>query len=207
MLNIINTCLGCLGVIIVAIGFSNILGSILNDDESGVSSGVGNCIVGTILIFSRYIFSILISILRTEYNTSQTDSESTTEATENIGNSISDVLTNIPIKGILICIGIFIVIVIAIIVIGNIIRKNNEKRKTEKEKMEHVLKTSLSDLVNEELEKADYANNNSQNLRTDFDEYVDSLAKKYDTEKQKSYKINDKRSKYQQSINLNKFYN
>lgn len=58
--------------------------------------------------------------------------------------------------------------------------------------MEHVLKTSLSDLVNEELEKADYANNNSQNLRTDFDEYVDSLAKKYDTEKQKSYKINDK---------------
>lgn len=71
--------------------------------------------------------------------------------------------------------------------------------------MEHVLKTSLSDLVNEELEKADYANNNSQNLRTDFDEYVDSLAKKYDTEKQKSYKINDKRSKYQQSINLNKF--
>ncbi len=205
MLNVISTCLGCLGVIIVATGFSNILKSVLNDDESGVSSGVGNCIVGTILIFSRYIFSILISILRTEYNTSQTDSESTTEATENIGNSVSDVLTNIPIKGILICIGIFIVIVIAIIVIGNIIRKNNEKRKTEKEKMEHVLKTSLSDLVNEELEKADYANNNSQNLRTDFDEYVDSLAKKYDTEKQKSYKINDKRSKYQQSINLNKF--
>jgi hypothetical protein len=205
MLNVISTCLGCLGVIIVATGFSNILGSVLNDDESGVSIGVGNCIVGTILIFSRYIFSILISILRTEYNISQTDSESTTEATDNIGNSISDVLTNIPIKGILICIGIFIVIVIAIIVIGNIIRKNNEKRKTEKEKMEHVLKTSLSDLVNEELEKADYANNNSQNLRTDFDEYVDSLAKKYDTEKQKSYKINDKRSKYQQSINLNKF--
>ena len=205
MLNVISTCLGCLGVIIVATGFSNILGSVLNDDESGVSIGVGNCIVGTILIFSRYIFSILISILRTEYNTSQTDSESTTEATENIGNSISDVLTNIPIKGILICIGIFIVIVIAIIVIGNIIRKNNEKRKTEKEKLEHVLKASLSDLVNEELEKADYANNNSQNLRTDFDEYVDSLAKKYDTEKQKSYKINDKRSKYQQSINLNKF--
>lgn len=205
MLNVISTCLGCLGVIIVATGFSNILKSVLNDDESGVSSGVGNCIVGTILIFSRFIFSILISILRTEYNTSQTDSESTTEATENIGNSVSDVLTNIPIKGILICIGIFIVIVIAIIVIGNIIRKNNEKRKTEKEKMEHVLKTSLSDLVNEELEKADYANNNSQNLRTDFDEYVDSLAKKYDTEKQKSYKINDKRSKYQQSINLNKF--
>ena len=189
MLNIINTCLGCLGVIIVAIGFSNILGSILNDDESGVSSGVGNCIVGTILISSRFIFSILISILRTEYNTSQTDSESTTE---NIGNSVSDVLTNIPIKGILIGLGIFIAIVIAIIVIGNIIRKNNEKRKTEKEKMEHVLKTSLSDLVNEELEKADYANNNSQNLRTDFDEYVDYLAKKYDTEKQKSYKINDK---------------
>lgn len=205
MLNVISTCLGCLGVIIVATGFSNILKSVLNDDESGVSSGVGNCIVGTILIFSRFIFSILISILRTEYNTSQTDSESTTEATENIGNSVSDVLTNIPIKGILICIGIFIVIVIAIIVIGNIIRKNNEKRKTEKEKMEHVLKTSLSDLVNEELEKADYVNNNSQNLRTDFDEYVDSLAKKYDTEKQKSYKINDKRSKYQQSINLNKF--
>ena len=205
MLNVISTCLGCLGVIIVATGFSNILKSVLNDDESGVSSGVGNCIVGTILIFSRFIFSILISILRTEYNTSQTDSESTTEATENIGNSVSDVLTNIPIKGILICIGIFIVIVIAIIVIGNIIRKNNEKRKTEKEKMEHVLKTSLSDLVNEELEKADYANNNSQNLRTDFDEYVDSLAKKYDTEKQKSYKINDKRSKYQQSIKLNKF--
>lgn len=205
MLNVISTCLGCLGVIIVATGFSNILKSVLNDDESGVSSGVGNCIVGTILIFSRFIFSILISILRTEYNTSQTDSESTTEATENIGNSVSDVLTNISIKGILICIGIFIVIVIAIIVIGNIIRKNNEKRKTEKEKMEHVLKTSLSDLVNEELEKADYANNNSQNLRTDFDEYVDSLAKKYDTEKQKSYKINDKRSKYQQSINLNKF--
>ena len=205
MLNVISTCLGCLGVIIVATGFSNILKSVLNDDESGVSNGVGNCIVGTILIFSRFIFSILISILRTEYNTSQTDSESTTEATENIGNSVSDVLTNIPIKGILICIGIFIVIVIAIIVIGNIIRKNNEKRKTEKEKMEHVLKTSLSDLVNEELEKADYANNNSQNLRTDFDEYVDSLAKKYDTEKQKSYKINDKRSKYQQSINLKKF--
>lgn len=205
MLNVISTCLGCLGVIIVVTGFFNILGSVLNDDESGVSSGVGNCIVGTILIFSRFIFSILISILRTEYNTSQTDSESTTEATENIGNSVADVLTNIPIKGILICIGIFIVIVIAIIVIGNIIRKNNEKRKTEKEKMEHVLKTSLSDLVNEELEKADYANNNSQNLRTDFDEYVDSLAKKYDTEKQKSYKINDKRSKYQQSINLNKF--
>lgn len=205
MLNVISTCLGCLGVIIVATGFSNILGSVLNDDESGVSSGFGNCIVGTILIFSRSIFSILISILRTEYNTSQTDSECTTEATENIGNSVADVLTNIPIKGILICIGIFIVIVIAIIVIGNIIRKNNEKRKTEKEKMEHVLKTSLSDLVNEELEKADYANNNSQNLRTDFDEYVDSLAKKYDTEKQKSYKINDKRSKYQQSINLNKF--
>jgi hypothetical protein len=205
MLNVISTCLGCLGVIIVVTGFFNILGSVLNDDESGVSSGVGNCIVGTILIFSRFIFSILISILRTEYNTSQTDSECTTEATENIGNSVADVLTNIPIKGILICIGIFIVIVIAIIVIGNIIRKNNEKRKTEKEKMEHVLKTSLSDLVNEELEKADYANNNSQNLRTDFDEYVDSLAKKYDTEKQKSYKINDKRSKYQQSINLNKF--
>lgn len=192
MLNVISTCLGCLGVIIVVIGFFNILGSVLNDDESGVSSGVGNCIVGTILIFSRFIFSILISILRTEYNISQTDSECTTEATENIGNSVADVLTNIPIKGILICIGIFIVIVIAIIVIGNIIRKNNEKRKTEKEKMEHVLKTSLSDLVNEELEKADYANNNSQNLRTDFDEYVDSLAKKYDTEKQKSYKINDK---------------
>ena len=205
MLNVISTCLGCWGVIIVATGFSNILKSVLNDDESGVSNGVGNCIVGTILIFSRFIFFILISILRAEYNTSQTDSESTTEATENIGNSVSDVLTNIPIKGILICIGIFIVIVIAIIVIGNIIRKNNEKRKTEKEKMEHVLKTSLSDLVNEELEKADYANNNSQNLRTDFDEYVDSLAKKYDTEKQKSYKINDKRSKYQQSINLNKF--
>lgn len=205
MLNVISTCLGCLGVIIVVTGFFNILGSVLNDDESGVSSGVGNCIVGTILIFSRFIFSILISILRTEYNTSQTDSECTTEATENIGNSVADVLTNIPIKGILICIGIFIVIVIAIIVIGNIIRKNNEKRKTEKEKMEHVLKTSLSDLVNEELEKADYANNNSQNLRTDFDEYVDSLAKKYDTEKQKTYKINDKRSKYQQSINLNKF--
>ena len=205
MLNVISTCLGCLGVIIVATGFSNILKSVLNDDESGVSNGVGNCIVGTILIFSRFIFFILISILRAEYNTSQTDSESTTEATENIGNSVSDVLTNIPIKGILICIGIFIVIVIAIIVIGNIIRKNNEKRKTEKEKMEHVLKTSLSYLVNEELEKADYANNNSQNLRTDFDEYVDSLAKKYDTEKQKSYKINDKRSKYQQSINLNKF--
>lgn len=205
MLNVISTCLGCLGVIIVATGFSNILKSVLNDDESGVSNGVGNCIVGTILIFSRFIFFILISILRAEYNTSQTDSESTTEATENIGNSVSDVLSNIPIKGILICIGIFIVIVIAIIVIGNIIRKNNEKRKTEKEKMEHVLKTSLSDLVNEELEKADYANNNSQNLRTDFDEYVDSLAKKYDTEKQKSYKINDKRSKYQQSINLNKF--
>lgn len=192
MLNVISTCLGCLGVIIVVIGFFNMLGSILNDDESGVSSGVGNCIVGTILISSRFIFSILISILRTEYNTSQTDSESTTEATENIGNSVSDVLTNIPVKGILIGLGIFIVIVIAIIVIGNIIRKNNEKRKTEKEKMEHVLKTSLSDLVNEELEKADYANNNSQNLRTDFDEYVDSLAKKYDTEKQKSYKINDK---------------
>ena len=120
MLNIINTCLGCLGVIIVAIGFSNILGSILNDDESGVSSGVGNCIVGTILISSRFIFS------------SQKDSESTTEATENIGNSVSDVLTNIPIKGILIGLGIFIAIVIAIIVIGNIIRKNNEKRKTEK---------------------------------------------------------------------------
>ena len=84
MLNVINTCLGCLGVIIVVIGFFNILGSILNDDESGVSSGVGNCIVGTILISSRFIFSILISILRTEYNTSQTDSESTTEATENI---------------------------------------------------------------------------------------------------------------------------
>ena len=84
MLNVISTCLGCLGVIIVATGFSNILKSVLNDDESGVSSGVGNCIVGTILIFSRYIFSILISILRTEYNTSQTDSESTTEATENI---------------------------------------------------------------------------------------------------------------------------
>ena len=142
MLNVISTCLGCLGVIIVVIGFFNILGSVLN----------GNCIVGTILIFSRFIFSILISILRTEYNISQTDSECTTEATENIGNSVADVLTNIPIKGILICIGIFIVIVIAIIVIGNIIRKNNEKRKTEKEKMEHVLKTSLSDLVNEELE-------------------------------------------------------
>ena len=194
MLNVISTCLGCLGVIIVVTGFFNILGSVLNDDESGVSSGVGNCIVGTILIFSRFIFSILISILRTEYNTSQTDSESTTEATENIGNSVSDVLTNIPIKGILICIGIFIVIVIAIIVIGNIIRKNNEKRKTEKEKMEHVLKNMVQTFLqeNEELEKADYANNNSQNLRTDFDEYVDSLAKKYDTEKQKSYKINDK---------------
>lgn len=57
MLNVISTCLGCLGVIIVVTGFFNILGSVLNDDESGVSSGVGNCIVGDNLDFFKiYIF-------------------------------------------------------------------------------------------------------------------------------------------------------